>query len=275
MDWDNDYALSPERERRKWRIELPNIYDDELDPFQFRLLAHIVRRGVLFEAVRTTAKCTKMSVGMVSKTKKRLLADGWIERAIDPSTGRVGVRAVDVWDKNYGRFSATVCSPHEQTQQNSRSSDEQRSPHEQGVHSMNGHNEKRSPHEQERSLYEHKNKPIKKEPSEKKNQEKNGFWAIPKNLETTEFIRIWSRWVEHTNQANLLFTSAQSESLLQELSMLGPKVAYDRVNTAVMMGYKRVYLDDFQNNHSNGANGHKAGSRTRQALPANHVGGAK
>lgn len=55
-----------------------NIADDDLDPYQYRLLAHYVRVGTCWQGVRTTARITQMSVGKVVSTRDWLAAHGWI-----------------------------------------------------------------------------------------------------------------------------------------------------------------------------------------------------
>ena len=58
---------------------LPNMYDDDLDPFEYRLIGHYKRVGTSWEGVRKTAEICKMSVGKVTKTRKSLEAKGLIK----------------------------------------------------------------------------------------------------------------------------------------------------------------------------------------------------
>lgn len=58
---------------------LPNMYDDDLDPFEYRLIGHYKRVGTSWEGVRKTADTCKMSVGKVTKTRKALEAKGLIK----------------------------------------------------------------------------------------------------------------------------------------------------------------------------------------------------
>lgn len=53
---------------------LPNMYDDDLNPYEYRLMGHFKRVGISWEGTRKIAKITKMSVGMVTKTRKALEA---------------------------------------------------------------------------------------------------------------------------------------------------------------------------------------------------------
>lgn len=51
---------------------LPNMYDDDLDPYEYRLIGHYKRVGISWEGTRKVAEKTKMSVGKVAKTRKAL-----------------------------------------------------------------------------------------------------------------------------------------------------------------------------------------------------------
>lgn len=53
---------------------LPNMYDDDLDPYEYRLIGHYKRVGVTYEGVRKTALKTQMSVGKVTSTRRSLEA---------------------------------------------------------------------------------------------------------------------------------------------------------------------------------------------------------
>ncbi len=122
---------------RKYRTELPNLYDDAIqDPYNFRLLAHYVRVGITYESTRTTAKKCGMSVGQVSKKRKELQTKGWITLDFSDK-GTILVTVVDRWAENFKKY--------------------QRSPGEQP----------RSPHEHQRSPGETKNNHIKKEEEER------------------------------------------------------------------------------------------------------------
>lgn len=94
---------------RKYRTELPNLYDDaELDVYEFRLLAHYKRVGVCRESLETTAKKCCMSVGQVSEKRQSLADKGWItlERVeMGGKRYRYVVRVVDRWIENFARFS--------------------------------------------------------------------------------------------------------------------------------------------------------------------------
>ncbi len=169
-----------------------NMDDDELDPFEYRLLGHYRRacgaRNVpCIESTRTTAQICRMSVGKVSQTRQALVAGGWIELQEDGN--RLIVTLVDRMRENVARYAA--CSGDERSAEkpadNSQNvhqvndapapTPENRSPGEQNVHHMNESfttrtkrspgERHRSPDEQERSPGERKKEQLKKEPSKK------------------------------------------------------------------------------------------------------------
>lgn len=61
---------------------LLNMADDDLDPYQYRLLGHYRRvcgeSGACWESTRTTAKICKMSAGKVSSTRRELAECGYL-----------------------------------------------------------------------------------------------------------------------------------------------------------------------------------------------------
>lgn len=131
-----------ESDLRKYRIELPNLYDDsDLDVYEFRLLAHYKRVGRCTESTRTTARKCSMSPGQVSEKRKTLAGKGFIqmqEVPIDEKHTSYIIVIVDKWEENFKKYSGRSHSEH------------QRSQHEQGVHTV-----------KQRSN-QIKNKPIKK-----------------------------------------------------------------------------------------------------------------
>lgn len=95
---------------RKYRTELPNMADDELDPFEYRLYAHYKRvcgarnEGMCWESVRTTAKKTRMSLGQVVDTRDRLATMGWIEIHAASNTQSLLITLPDRWLENLLRY---------------------------------------------------------------------------------------------------------------------------------------------------------------------------
>lgn len=93
---------------RKYRMELPNLYDDsDLTPNEFRLLAHYVRRGTCYEGVRKTAKCCNMSHPTVIRTRNSLVEKGYILTWQDKDSSTIHVQVIDKWPENYQTYSGT------------------------------------------------------------------------------------------------------------------------------------------------------------------------
>lgn len=135
-------------ENRYFHIML-NMADDELDPYEYRLLGHYVRVGTTFESTRTTAQKTKMSVGKVASTRQALVIKGYIEITKAEGQETLSITILDRMLENVSRF-------------------DERSSGEQSVHQVNKKGRKRSSGEQERSSGEPKKINDKKELDSKK-----------------------------------------------------------------------------------------------------------
>lgn len=145
----DDQTISAPPDLRRWRIEIPNLYDDAgLSPFEFRLLVHYVRVGKCVESVRTTAKKTGMSPAMVVKTRDGLKTAGFITIDDEPSDyNTIVIAVVDKWEENFAMFS-----------------NRKRSRGEQGVHVVNGdvHTVNGGVHGVNQRINNLKKKPVKK-----------------------------------------------------------------------------------------------------------------
>lgn len=99
---------------RKYYAQIPNIADDELDPYEMRLYVHYKRvagdGGECYEGIDTTAQKCKMGVSTVRRTRKALAAKGWIELESKGKKGKelVHVTLVDKWDDNYRQYSTST-----------------------------------------------------------------------------------------------------------------------------------------------------------------------
>lgn len=133
-------------------IDLWAVDDANLDVYQFRMMCHIARVGVCWKSIRTLAKNCNMSVGKASQTRQWLEDNGYILKAKDGRSGRVGWSICPSFER----------SQDEQIQQNS-------SPDEQNVHDVNKTfttRTKRSPDEHGRSPHEPKTITIRQQPKE-------------------------------------------------------------------------------------------------------------
>lgn len=103
---------------RKYRIELPNLYDDaDLDPYEFRLLAHYKRVGTCTESTETTRKKTRMSKAQVSDRRQSLHNKGFIVMQKvyldeEKKTYSYRITVVDKWRENFETYSTRSHSEH-------------------------------------------------------------------------------------------------------------------------------------------------------------------
>ena len=94
---------------RKYRTELPNLYDDsDLTVYEFRLLAHYKRVGKCTEGLETTSKKCRMSASQASETRQSLADKGFIRLEkvpMDQGRYRYNVKVIDRWIENFARYS--------------------------------------------------------------------------------------------------------------------------------------------------------------------------
>lgn len=168
---------------KKYRTELPNLYDDAgMDPFTYRLLGHYKRVGKCTESVRTTAARCNMSVGQVVKSRE-LLANEYKFIKVERTPKGIRIAVLDVWLKNFLHYSKLAEAKRKRAAGGERSQSEQSS---QSVHTVNasftprtqGSQGERTVHTVNDSVHgvnqrknykkneQIKNKPVKKEPEE-------------------------------------------------------------------------------------------------------------
>lgn len=104
-----DQVISDPSDLKKYRTELPNLYDDAgLNVYEFRLLAHYKRVGRCTEGLETTAKKCGMSEGKASETRQALADKGWIALqrvSMDKGRYRYIVTVNDRWIENFAKYS--------------------------------------------------------------------------------------------------------------------------------------------------------------------------
>ncbi|MFA5379241.1 MAG: hypothetical protein WC455_26025 [Dehalococcoidia bacterium] len=94
----------------KWFTSMLNMADDDLDPFEYRLLAHYVRvcgannNGQCFQNIRTISKITRMSIPKITSTRNTLAEKGWIS-VRKRSNDSVLVIVIDRMLENIQRYS--------------------------------------------------------------------------------------------------------------------------------------------------------------------------
>lgn len=94
-----------------------NMADDDLDPFEYRLLAHYVRvcgsGETCQESVRTTAKITRMSTYKLQIARDSLVTKGYLEvvkpvKALAIRGETCKVKIVNRWSENISRYDKAV-----------------------------------------------------------------------------------------------------------------------------------------------------------------------
>ena len=145
---DNNYITTQETPRSHFTM-IPNIVDDSgLDPYSFRLYAHLRRvageTGECWQSTETLAEACKMSTGKVSECKGILEGAGLIViRECSGAGGRYhNIVIVDIWAENAARYAS--------------------------VHSANANGESVHTVKAERSLSETKKNPLKKNSHQEK-----------------------------------------------------------------------------------------------------------
>lgn len=198
---------------KQFTSQLRDFDDSDLDPYQFRLMIHYWRVGNCWESIRTTAKNTHMSAGMVKKTRDWLLENNWIEwRPVDTNKGQ--------------KMALCICSPHEQ-----------RSPHEQEC----------SPHEQTQQESVHHMNAILNGPNylngPSEGRPTNGFWNLPEELKYDAFVQEWGQWLKYVDQANLTFTEIQAQAVLEQLAERANGSAPAVIKHCYLKGWKNIHID--------------------------------
>jgi hypothetical protein len=122
-DHDGEQRIADSGDLRKYRTELPNMADDTMDPFQYRLYGHYKRvcganGGSCYESVRKTARNTQMSTDKVISTRQWLIDNEWIGARQD-SNGVYHINIIDRWLENFIKYSGITVRDLEQPVRNS------------------------------------------------------------------------------------------------------------------------------------------------------------
>jgi hypothetical protein len=101
----------------KYFTQMLNMAEDDLDPFQYRLLAHYIRwtgnGGAYEESIRQTAKATRMGVNKVQSTLDELSELGYLQ-VYHPTTEEarngktISITVLDRWIENINRYQRPV-----------------------------------------------------------------------------------------------------------------------------------------------------------------------
>jgi hypothetical protein len=95
-------------------------------------------------------------------------------------------------------------------------------------------------------------------------------WELPGNLKTPEFEAAWIAWFKHRLENGRYLTQTSGETLLAQLSALGPERAVAAILYSLGRGWLNVYEPELAQN-GNGANGRL---QTRDEIIAEAVASA-
>lgn len=240
---------------RRYRTEIPNMADDELDPFQYRLYAHYKRvcgadGGECFEAVRTTAEKTRMSNEKVISTRQWLGDNGWIELE-KRAKGTFRITIIDCWHKNTVRYS-------ERSNRNTVRNSEQstRTPLEipntpLEISNSTVRNSEQSPLEISNQRSNHyKNEPIKNEPI-KNNDHLPGFF-LRSLIENAGFVYLDKNFNEVATRLEADYTTEQLIRATEQVKEAHQKkIANGERGITAPLAYMAILLTGGQNgNHA-------------------------
>lgn len=226
---------------RKYRTELPNIYDDaDLGVYEFRLLVHYKRVGTCTESTATTARKCKISTGKVSAARKVLAAGGWITltEVATPKGMSYSIEVVDRWQENFNTFAPAQRSPDE--------------------HQPSPHEEVPSPGETKKELKDkNKSRGVKPAPSQ------------PDNLTVgiqIEYENLLGRKLEGREWSS--GEGAAAKQIAQKFTPAQLRAAYQHYKGQAFWGDKRLTLRYMEKNMTDLLTGKgAAASKPRQFLP--------
>lgn len=100
---------------RSYFCLMPNLADDQLDVYEYRLYGHYKRilgekSGPVKERTETTAQRTQMSAASVTRARKRLADKGYItlhSRRLH-NYERIDVELTDIWPQNMAHYASTI-----------------------------------------------------------------------------------------------------------------------------------------------------------------------
>lgn len=109
MESDEIQAIENDGDSHKYFHQMLNMADDDLDPYEYRLLGHYIRVGKCRQGLTTIAKITRMSKAKVIETRATLEVKGYINNSLptveDARKGKtVYTTVVDRWVENIARY---------------------------------------------------------------------------------------------------------------------------------------------------------------------------
>lgn len=108
---DDQHIAAPTKLHKYFHM-LPNLYDDAgLDPYEYRLLGHYVRRGNCWESLNETANHCRMSRRTAIEKRDSLAAKGFIQLSKNRRTDTVRIEVIDRWDENFLKYASAPAAP--------------------------------------------------------------------------------------------------------------------------------------------------------------------
>jgi len=109
-DSDEIQSIENDGDSHKYFHQMLNMADDDLDPYEYRLLGHYIRVGKCKQGLARIASITRMGKAKVIETRDRLEHKGYIANIKptieDARKGKtVHTTVIDRWSENIARYS--------------------------------------------------------------------------------------------------------------------------------------------------------------------------
>lgn len=116
-------SIHDDGDPKKYWTRIYNMADDDLDPYEYRLLGHYIRWGGTDESLAATAKTTQMGKAKVIKTRQCLQEKGYIEVEVPTAEEArkhqtVRITLVDRWAENMARYTRTSSNSYQSASTN-------------------------------------------------------------------------------------------------------------------------------------------------------------
>lgn len=118
---DETQVIDNDGDSHKYFHQMLNMADDDLDPYEYRLLGHYIRVGKCKQGLAKIAKTTRMSKAKVIETRAALETKGYITSIVptieDARKGKtVHTTVVDRWAENVARYAKSSNNSYQPSQ---------------------------------------------------------------------------------------------------------------------------------------------------------------
>lgn len=118
MELDETQLIDNDGDSHKYFHQMLNMADDDLDPYEYRLLGHYIRVGKCKQGLTKIAKTTRMGKAKVILTRAALEEKGYIKNVMpsaeDARKGKtVHTTVIDRWAENIARYSKAGSNPYQ------------------------------------------------------------------------------------------------------------------------------------------------------------------